>query len=146
MDIDKFLERMKKDRNFRGIILFVLSLVVFAGVLSHQMLKYFRDRPIEGSVQLVACDKCPTQEVRNIVDISDPSCKCSKCGERVGITWKCGKCQFEFPYHEPEIPIKSENNNRAERMDWLTANRKCPNCGSNKISPKAFKDPNPNAF
>jgi hypothetical protein len=144
MDIDRFIQRMIKDRGFRSLVLLVLSMVVFVGVFSYQVVQYLKDRPVEGSIRRVMCGDCKFEETRLIADIHDQGCKCNKCGGKLGEIYICGKCQFEFPYTDPVLPRVGNKLRNMDDPDYFAA-RKCPNCGSQKLAPKVFVDPGANA-
>lgn len=127
-------DKPKRDKTLLAIFCVILVITIIYRLLTPE------PKPPEGTLKAVYCVECNHQELMRIKDINDPKYRCSKCGGRLAITWKCRDCGFEFPFRQEKV--NKEGLTRSQLFIKLDQLRKCPKCGSlrtHALSPGTLK-------
>jgi predicted RNA-binding Zn-ribbon protein involved in translation (DUF1610 family) len=127
-------DKPKRDKTLLTIFCVLLALTIVYRLLKTE------PKPPEGTLKAVYCVDCDHKEIMRIKNIKDPKYKCSKCGGKLAITWKCRDCGFEFPFRQEKV--NKTGLTRSQIFVKLDQLRRCPKCGSLKthaLSPKTFQ-------
>ena len=132
------VELIKTDRKIRNISILTLISVILGCILVYRIVS--APEPVDpGANRVVICRDCGNVEVMRVNDINDPELKCSKCGGRVAIAWKCNKCKYQ--YYIAEQKFNTKNMKTMQRFQKVVESRRCPNCGETRDTrPMTIKD------
>ncbi len=123
----EFWERNKLTIERISLLLLLLAMAVL-------LPRLFKDPDIEE--KMVVCFACRNTDLMRINARKIEEFKCSVCGGRIGIGWKCRDCHYEFPIiiKPPPPEIKKD-----EYPGYYLNFCKCPNCGSVNTDPMLMK-------
>lgn len=120
--VNFFIENKKKIEKVSLITIILVLIFIFVGL--------FKDKHVETKPTI--CFQCRHFELRKINVSKIEKYKCSKCGSKIGLGWKCRDCDYEFAIIFSEPPSNIAKNDYPEYYLNLC---RCPNCGSINTDP-----------
>ena len=133
MNFKTVFSYLRNPRRLRWILL---------GVVILTLLSFLRDyyvvwKPRKDFQAPLICLKCRTVAACEVTDLS--SMHCAKCGGKMAFLYKCDECLYEFPY-TPKLK-RTPDMKKAEYLEKLKLERRCPNCNSTATRKASFHCP-----